>query len=98
MKRKKSKREEAYKAVLYMKKQQIKKDQIKKEPFLRLVKRDVLSVKKIILIYAIAILASLVLSAIICSLFSSKSPLAFFEENKEQIIAESTRLARIAIA
>lgn len=61
-----------------MEKQQTKHNQIKKEPLLRLVKRDALPAKKIILIYAIAIVASLVLSAIICSLFSSKSPLAFF--------------------
>ena len=75
-----------------MEKQQIKKEQIKKEPFLRLVKRDVLSVKKIILIYAIAILASLVLSAIICSLFSSKSPLAFFEALFEGALGSSRRI------
>jgi simple sugar transport system permease protein len=61
-----------------MKKQQIKQDQIKKEPLIRLVKRDALSKKKIVLIYAIAIAASLVLSSIICSLFSSKNPLEFF--------------------
>ncbi|MEE1115779.1 MAG: ABC transporter permease [Clostridia bacterium] len=61
-----------------MEKQQKKQNQIKKEPLLRLVKRDVLSANKIILIYAIAIVASLVLSAIICSLFSSKNPITFF--------------------
>ena len=61
-----------------MEKQQTKQDQIKKEPLLRLVKRDALSAKKIVLIYAIAIVASLVLSSIICSLFSSKNPLDFF--------------------
>lgn len=61
-----------------MKMQQIKQDQTKKEPLIRLVKRDALPVGKIILIYAIAIIGSLLLSSIICSLFSSKSPLAFF--------------------
>ena len=61
-----------------MEKQETKQDQIKKEPLLRLVKRDVLSVKKVLLIYAIAIVVSLLLSAIICSLFSTKNPLAFF--------------------
>ena len=61
-----------------MKKQETKQDQIKKEPLLRLVKRDVLPAKKIVLIYAIAIVASLLLSAIICTLFSSRNPLEFF--------------------
>ena len=53
-------------------------DHVKKEPLIRLVKRDALPKKKVVLIYAIAILASLVLSAIICTLFSSKNPLSFF--------------------
>ena len=57
---------------------QTKQEQVKKEPLLRLVKRDALSPAKVILIYAIAIAASLLLSAVICSLFSTKSPLAFF--------------------
>ncbi len=61
-----------------MEKQHTKQEQVKKEPLLRLVKRDVLPVWKIVLIYAIAIAVSLVLSAVICSLFSSKNPLAFF--------------------
>ena len=61
-----------------MEKQQTKQNQIKKEPLLRLVKRDALPAKKVILIYAIAIVSSLVLSSIICSLFSSKNPLSFF--------------------
>ena len=51
---------------------------MKKEPLIRLVKRDALPKKKIVMIYAIAILASLVLSALICTLFSSKNPLSFF--------------------
>ena len=56
----------------------MKQNQIKREPLLRLVKRDVLSKKKVVLIYAIAIVVSLVISSIICSLFSTKNPLAFF--------------------
>ena len=62
-----------------MEKKQTKQDQVKKEPLLRLVKRDTLSAKKIILIYGIAIIASLLVSSVICSLFSSKNPLVFFE-------------------
>ena len=61
-----------------MEKKQTKQEQIKKEPLLRLVKRGPLGANKIILIYAIAIVVSLLLSAIICSLFSSKNPIAFF--------------------
>ena len=62
-----------------MEKKRMKQEQIKKEPLLRLVKRGPLPAGKILLIYAIAIVVSLFLSAIICSLFSSKGPLAFFE-------------------
>ena len=62
-----------------MEKQRTKQEHIKKEPLLRLVKRDALPAWKIVLIYAIAIVASLLLSAVICSLFSSKNPLAFFQ-------------------
>ena len=62
-----------------MENQRTKQEHIKKEPLLRLVKRDALPAWKIILIYAVAIVVSLVLSAIICSLFSSKNPLAFFQ-------------------
>ena len=61
-----------------MEKQQTKQDQVKKEPLVRLVKRDALPAGKIVLIYAVAIVASLLLSAVICSLFSSKNPLDFF--------------------
>jgi len=64
---------------LFMEKKQTKHDQIKKEPLLRLVKRDALSAPKVVLIYAIAIVASLLISAVICSLFSAKDPMAFFE-------------------
>lgn len=75
-----------------MKKQETKQDQIKKEPLLRLVKRDALSPGKIVLIYAIAIVASLLLSAIICSLFSSKSPLAFFASLFNGALGSSRRI------
>ncbi|MBQ7906863.1 MAG: ABC transporter permease [Clostridia bacterium] len=61
-----------------MEKQQTKQNQVKKEPFIRLVKRDGLSRWKVVLIYAIAIVASLLISSIICSLFSSQNPFAFF--------------------
>ena len=62
-----------------MEKQQAKQAPIKKEPLLRLVKRDALPRWKVVLIYAIAIVGGLLLSSIICSLFSTKSPIAFFE-------------------
>ncbi len=62
-----------------MEKKQIKQDQIKKEPLIRLVKRDALSAPKVVLIYAVAIVVSLLLSSVICSLFSTKDPIAFFE-------------------
>ena len=61
-----------------MEKQSTKQERIKKEPLLRLVKRDVLPAWKVVLIYAIAIVVSLMLSAVICSLFSTKNPLEFF--------------------
>ena len=63
-----------------MKKQQTKPDQVKKDPLIRLVKRDALPVWKVIIIYAIAILSSLLLSSVICSLFSpsNKAPMDFF--------------------
>lgn len=75
-----------------MEKQQTKHDPIKKEPLVRLVKRDALPAKKIVLIYAIAIVASLVLSAIICSLFSSKNPLAFFVALFDGALGSSRRI------
>ena len=55
-----------------------KQDRAKKEPLIRLVKRDALPKEKVIMIYAIAILASLLLSAVICSLFSTSGPGTFF--------------------
>jgi simple sugar transport system permease protein len=70
----------------------MKHDQIKKEPLVRLVKRDALPAKKIVLIYAIAIAAGLVLSAIICSLFSSKNPIAFFAALFDGALGSSRRI------
>lgn len=61
-----------------METKQVKQEQVKKEPLVRLVKRGVLPPQKVVLIYAIAIVVSLFLSAIICSLFSTKNPFAFF--------------------
>ena len=75
-----------------MKKQQMKHDQIKKEPLLRLVKRDALPKRKVVFIYAIAIVVSLLLSAIICSLFSSKNPLAFFVSLFNGALGSSRRI------
>ncbi len=72
--------------------QQLKQNQIKKEPLLRLVKRDVLPARKVVLIYAIAIIASLVLSAIICSLFSTKTPVDFFESLIDGAFGTSRRI------
>lgn len=64
-------------AALIMKKQ-IEQEHAKKEPLIRLVKRDTMPTWKIISIYAAAILISLILSSVICSLFSNKNPLKFF--------------------
>lgn len=70
----------------------MKHDQIKKEPLLRLVKRDALPKRKVVFIYAIAIVVSLLLSAIICSLFSSKNPLAFFVSLFNGALGSSRRI------
>ena len=75
-----------------MEKQQVKQEQAKKDPLIRLVKRDALPAHKVVLIYAVAILASLLLSAIICSLFSSKSPLAFFGSLFDGAFGSSRRI------
>ena len=61
-----------------MKKQETKHNQTKKEPLLRLVKRGMLPTWKVVLIYTVAIVASLLLSSVICSLFSTKTPIDFF--------------------
>ncbi len=57
---------------------QKKQTQVKKEPFFRLVRRDSLTPKKAVLIYAVAVLGSLLLSSIICAAFSGENPLQFF--------------------
>ena len=75
-----------------MEKQHTKQDQIKKEPLIRIAKRDVLPARKIVLIYAIAVVSSLVLSAIICSLFSSQNPLAFFAALFDGALGSSRRI------
>lgn len=75
-----------------MEKQRTKHDQIKKEPLIRLVKRDALSKRKIILIYAIAVVVSLSLSSVICSLFSTKNPLDFFVSLFDGALGSSRRI------
>ena len=75
-----------------MKNQNKKQDQVKKEPLLRLVKRETLPAKKIVLIYAIAIVASLLVSSIICTLFSSKNPLDFFIALFDGALGSSRRI------
>ncbi len=50
-----------------------------KEPFVRIVKRDNISVLKIIMIYLVAIVVGLLLCGIICTLFSEKGLFDFFE-------------------
>ncbi len=75
-----------------MEKQQTKQNQIKKEPLLRLVRRDALPAGKIVLIYAIAIVSSLLFSALICSLFSSQNPLAFFASLFKGAFGSSRRI------
>ena len=64
----------------------------KKEPLFRLIKRDVLPKRKIVLIYAIAVVASLLLSSVICSLFSSKNPVAFFVALFDGALGSSRRI------
>ena len=75
-----------------MENQQTKHNQIKKDPLIRLVKRDALPAKKVVLIYAIAIVASLLLSSIICTLFSSKNPIVFFESLFSGAFGSSRRI------
>ncbi len=53
-------------------------EHIKKEPLFHIVKRDNLSPKKKVALYAGMILGGLLLGGIICSLFSSKNPFDFF--------------------
>ena len=73
-------------------KQQTKQEQVKREPLIRLVKRDALPAWKVVMIYAIAIAVSLVLSSIICSLFSSKNPINFFKALFDGAIGSERRI------
>ena len=75
-----------------MEKKQIKQEPVKKDPLLRLVKRGALPAYKIVLIYAVAIVLSLLLSAFICSLFSSKNALAFFSSVFKGAFGSSRRI------
>ncbi len=50
-----------------------------KEPFVRIVKRDNISLQKIIIIYSIALVAGLLFCGIICTLFSDKGLFDFFK-------------------
>lgn len=49
-----------------------------KEPFVRIIKRDNISIQKIIIIYSVALLIGLLLSGTLCTLFSHKSLFDFF--------------------
>ena len=75
-----------------MENQEKKQTQGKKDPLIRLVKRDSLPVPKVVMIYAIAVIASLLVSAIICSLFSSKNPLDFFTSLFNGALGSSRRI------
>lgn len=75
-----------------MENQEMKQTQVKKEPLLRLVKRDTLPASKVVLIYAVAIVASLLLSAMICTLFSSKNLLDFFTALFEGAFGSSRKI------
>ncbi|MBO5333224.1 MAG: ABC transporter permease [Clostridia bacterium] len=50
-----------------------------KEPFVRIVKRDNITIPKVIIVYSVAIVAGLLLCGIICTLFSDKGLFDFFE-------------------
>ncbi len=49
-----------------------------KEPFVRIVKRDNITIQKVIIIYSVALVVGLLLSGIICTLFSHKNLIDFF--------------------
>ena len=55
-----------------------KTERVKKEPLFHIVKRDNLSLKKKVAIYAISIFLGLLVGAIVCSLFSKGTPIKFF--------------------
>lgn len=75
-----------------MEKQQIKQEKTKKEPLIRLVKRSAMPKWQVVSIYVAAILVSLLLSAIICSLFSSKDPFTFFVSLFDGALGTSRRI------
>jgi simple sugar transport system permease protein len=75
-----------------MEKKQTTQNQVKKEPLVRLVKRDALPAPKVVLIYAVAIVISLLLSAVICSLFSTKNPIEFFSALFDGAFGTSRRI------
>ena len=75
-----------------MEKQEMKQTHTKKEPLLRLVKRDALPAHKVVLIYAVAIVASRLLSSLICTLFSSKNPMDFFSALFEGALGSSRKI------
>ena len=58
-----------------------------KEPLVRIVKRDNIKVKNIILIYSIAIIGGLLLSGFISMLFSDKGLFDFFQSLFEGALA-----------
>lgn len=57
----------------------MKKKSNSKEPFVRIVKRDNIKIKNIILIYSIAVIGGLLISSFISMLFSDKGLVAFFQ-------------------
>lgn len=50
-----------------------------KEPLVRIVKRDNITIQKVIIIYSVALIVGLLFSGIICTLFSHKNLIDFFE-------------------
>ena len=55
-------------------------EKIQREPFIRIVKRDSLSLKKKALVYAIALISGLIFSSILCTIFSKgNTPISYFE-------------------
>ena len=64
----------------------------KKEPLFHIVKRDAIDTKTKAAFYAGAILLSLLLGGIICSLFSSGNPLMFFGSLFSGALSTSRRI------
>lgn len=67
-------------------------DHSKKEPLFHIVKRDNLSAKKKIALYAGAIFLGLLVGGIICSLFSTQNPITFFVSLFSGAISTSRRI------